>query len=109
MPFAFGIRNIKTKETWRARSGKTNWRTAGHAKLAWNCSLSCRYNRPEGITSERFDDQDLFEVFKYGQDEAANLAEAVSLLKQVIYTGALTSGEFENLEGAICLFLEDKE
>lgn len=111
MPFAYGIRNIATKETWRANSGKTNWRTAGHAKLAWNSSMTYNYRKPEGITSERFDDQNLYEIFKYGQDEQAQLDRAVVLLQRVIRTGALTfegQPDFEELEGDICAFLTEE-
>lgn len=112
MQFAYGIRNIETKEVWRAVSGKTNWRTAGHAKLAWHSSMSYRYNRPAGITTQRFDDQTLFEVFKYGQDEEAQLKRAMLLLERVIYTGALTfdgQPDFEELEADIVAFLAQEQ
>lgn len=110
MPFAFGIRNIATGEVWRANSGKTNWRTAGHAKLAWNSSMTYNYRRPEGVTSSRFDEQELYEVFKYGQDEQANLNRAVALLRCVIHTGVLTSEGYQDLdelEAEICSFINE--
>lgn len=99
MPFAFGIRNIETKEIWRGRRGKTSWRAAGHAKNAWNCVYGKTFDSSNGGR---------YEVFRYGVDEAAELAEAVVLLQRVIHSGALTfdsQPDFEELEGDICEFL----
>ena len=80
MPIAYGIRNKETKEQWRAKSGKTVWAKPAHAKAAWRSTYEYCYKRPEGIISAGFNDQDLYEVFIIGFDEAARLAKAEELL-----------------------------
>lgn len=110
MPFSYGIRNIATKETWRANSGKTNWRTSGHAKLAWNSSMTYHYRRPDGITSERFDDQALYEIFKYGQDEEAKLKKAEELLAWAAdYLEDVHAGESDVAEAIREYFKESED
>lgn len=100
MTIAYAIRHKTTKEQWKARSGRNCWAKPGHAKAAWHSTYGY---------GKYFDDQEAYEIYSVGKDEEAELAKAVALLRKVIYTGALTfDGQFEELEGDICSFLEDK-
>lgn len=112
MPEAFGIRNIATGKSWKANSGKSVWAKPGHAKAAWKIShYGTRDRNRDGVTTDTFNDQELWEVFAIGQDEAALLNRAIALLEAVLYSGAITFGDefgdFESLEGEIINFLRE--
>lgn len=74
------IKHKKTGEIWRASSGKSSWKKAGHAKTAW--SNSWKYNHQ--VVSEYFRDQDKYEcvMIEYdGRDIANNIREFISFLE----------------------------
>ena len=94
----WGIRNIKTQEMWKTRRGKATWSRQGSAKGAWSNQMGGWCNPRNlieaGITpilnkrgypdNYRFDDQDVYEVFRIETINEGNLAEALGLLHKIV-------------------------
>lgn len=114
---AYGIRHKQTKEVWKTSKGKKVWQTIGNAKNAWIGSNDVYFFQRYGIPIEfyhhnaiksgnRFDDQDIFEIFEYGTE----YSEALQLLKDVIDSGALERDpQFIPLGQVIFEFLKSKK
>lgn len=121
----FIIRHKETKEMWRAESGKSSWRAAGHAKLAWASSHydhwnqshiveKCEKERIKPVASRsykgeptvrfpKFDEQSTWEIVELLPHSVNRLQEAEELLRFCL--GRLTDYHFEQ---KVQKFLEDK-
>ena len=109
IPEMWIIRNSKTGEIWRAKSGKSSWKAKAHAKNAWANSyknLSWYYwqdlvikrcnelgiekvfdRQDEGVNCYRvpyFDEQDVYVLEDVNSDFGIKLKEAESILRDIL-------------------------
>lgn len=74
----FIIRNKETKAIYRCKSGKSSWKTIGHAKSAWHQS---EYYFDHNVY---FDDQDTYEIVELKPESDELLLKAKDLLKDCL-------------------------
>lgn len=103
----FIIRHKETKDKWISMSGKSSWKAIGHAKSAWANhhqgwpSDLVKYNLIDsGITpkqiskkdfrgntryyySNKFDDQDVYEVVELFSDQDILLKDCLNMLEKI--------------------------
>ncbi len=106
----FIIRHKETKEIFHASSGKSGWREAGHAKLAFGNSIQgARWTnatyilgkyglkqsdfkyKGDGNYDYRFDGQGVYEIVELKHKSGDQLKKAIELLKVVIDKAAMNS------------------
>jgi len=71
----FIIRHKETKEVWQAASGKSSWKQAGHAKIAWS-----RGN----YVNKYFDEQDTYEIVEFKVDAYVLLEECAKIFEECL-------------------------
>lgn len=98
------IQNKKTREQWKASSGKIAWKQVNHAKAAWHnsseetkseCSkvkvpctwYSCGYEE----RTPYFDEQDIYEIVEVKSDVRVFTDKLVSLLESIEGNGFVVS------------------
>ena len=74
----FIIRNKETKAIYLCKSGKSSWKTIGHAKSAWHQS---EYYFDHNAY---FDDQDVYEIVELKHDSYDTLVKAKELLRECL-------------------------
>lgn len=93
----FIIRKKDTQELFTARSGKTSWKAPGHAKNAFNQTVSLWNIKELGLTlvprknyyreyedTPRFDEQDVWEIVELKLASETHLDKAKSLLSECV-------------------------
>lgn len=95
----FIIRNKETKAIYRCKSGKSSWKTLGHAKSAWHQS---EYYFDHNAY---FDDQDTYEIVELKPESDELLLKAKDLLKDCLDHIDTTTVCGENLEQDVIKFL----
>lgn len=89
------IRNKESKELFHARSGKTSWKAPGHAKNAFNQSLSDwnvkeyglktipdpRYWDMNNTRTPLFSEQDVYEIVELKPESEDKLTRALEILE----------------------------
>lgn len=94
----FIIKHKATGELFQARSGKTSWKAPGHAKNAFNQSLSIwnveqlglkmvprpRYFDSNATDTPKFDEQDVYEIVELKAEATTQLEKATLLLQECL-------------------------
>lgn len=93
----FIIKKKDTGELFQARSGKTSWKAPGHAKNAFNQSVTSWNAESLGLKlvprktyyrefedTPRFDEQDVWEIVELKLDTETQLDKAKALLQECL-------------------------
>lgn len=128
----FIIRHRETKEIFHASSGKSGWREAGHAKLAFANSIQgAKWSTADHILNQyglkksdfkykgsgqydfRFDSQNVYEVVELKSKSEDHLKVAIECIKEFINfcdpNYAAEMGDLVHLESRASKFIKEVE